>query len=1688
MIFLRKRLVRRALAVFFLIVFAQSVFVPVDAFATTNGPHMPEYTSYEAPGATDMVNLATGDFSYSLPILDVPGPEGNFSVPLSYAGGIGLEQDASWVGLGWNMNVGSITRNINGYPDDSDGDAQVVTVQDPGVRGFNASIFGVGSFGWNSEVGHYGSVSLFYFSYGWGAASHVGFAGISISGSGSVGFDPIAFAFSLPGVIGLTGTLLSAGKGAVLPELGKHLGKGFMSGIPLSTASLIASGPSAAPASTDGYWKYSRRDKNTFFIVGNVNEYWIWLDQTRAEKMYGLMYLGNAPKESYTPPGSLNMDLKIGGVSKNFNKFSRSTDELNTGSASDITYGSSSVPYPETNGPVILAPDNFSVKAMGISGVIKPQRLELGSVSVPREMTPYHERLSPVSYLTNDASYKVPFVYKGQLSNNYFHQVGSATAVNTPSFYFGISADIAVNPVPKLTYNLNDIVFENQRTKATLPASKKIPQTNYVDWLTNSEIRNGITYTAKFMDFLSGGTTVSTTSERYLFRTKATANYATTSTSDFDHLAIPATPAIISFLQGATVTLKISSYLDTQGTSNGYYEFTGLTVTSVNTGTNTFRVPDASSYFPLENKPANIEIIITSSPILPNGMGGLNALGAYVITSADGTTYHFGLPVYDYAQTTEVRNITETGKRSVVKRNAPFANTWLLTGITGSDFVDRNQNGVIDDGDWGYWVKFNYGHYTSEYTWRIPRAGFMQETNGTHESYSGGKKQLIYLNSIETRSHVALFLKGNRTDAQSAGGSPVITPLRLEEIALVTKEDYNKLVTNYSLPEFSNKFTNLSLSTQFPAGSAIRNFLNLNCAKRIIFNYNYSLCNSPSTPNNGKLTLTSISILGRNNKKFAPDYKFEYANDPDYNQSSWDGFGMYSSVGNSSKAVSQANADAESSAWSLTKIIDPLGGETLVNYERDSYSEIAGRGIDGSPTFSFNNANTTVVNPFDVLGRKLAINHNNGLAVGDRVKITGQIAYTCKGTTYSYPLNAQNLTITSVTSTSIIVDQPYYEIVNHCGPLSVGQEIQLTSCSGTVQKYNYEKKGDGHRVASIVVKDEFNAEHKTRYIYKKSDDKYSSGVMLSEPERISANSSDPIPGAPASPVVYGRVVVLEGLLTNDNDYHTKQVYEFETPHPNQYTLSESKPYEMYPLGPNFVTLTQSRIEDRSAKVGNLLSLEVFDKNGVRYSSVKNTYSSDVLNNGANNYQGYYATGTLLFDVCEKNPADPLAFRKVTKTGRTTVIEYPCFLTSTTTMIDGFTSKQENLSWDFLTGTPDQVLSTNALGQRTKSVTTQAFRETAYAEMGSKADNINNKNMLSQISSTYHYAVDESGTTIGLLGAAAQIWRNDWSNYRYFNGTTYTDTPTEGISDQNKVWRTGPSYTWRGDYSRLQSNGMHAFSESDKFVIGGSNTLWQKNSEPTMFDHYGMPVEQKDMNGFYSATKMGYGNKTKIAEATNARYNEIAFSSAEDEISGLGYFGGEVAIKSAGGNAVVVRQSAGGVAHTGDCALSLSSGYGFVYKTTSLTINKTYKIRAWANSVNGRLYYKLNNGAEVLSQAPTKQGKAGWYLIELDVKPTGTFTSLEVGVKSFSGTVVFDDFRFQPANAQMVCYVQMPLTFEFIAGGNSVSYLLNNDNLYTKYETSENGLINKVYKESIQLGGEKLVSSDQTDYRRFHINP
>ncbi|MEO0740358.1 MAG: DUF6531 domain-containing protein, partial [Bacteroidota bacterium] len=154
---------------------------------------------FEPVDITDMVNLVTGDFVYSLPLLTVPGPNGGYPLAMSYHSGIRLNQEATWVGLGWTLNVGAINRVVSGYPDDFTGASVLTSYEAEGESDDQYSVgisYGVGagsvglSFSFDSNMGFGGVNAILGIQHGFYRANAS--IGTSSSVSSGIGVGPIS--------------------------------------------------------------------------------------------------------------------------------------------------------------------------------------------------------------------------------------------------------------------------------------------------------------------------------------------------------------------------------------------------------------------------------------------------------------------------------------------------------------------------------------------------------------------------------------------------------------------------------------------------------------------------------------------------------------------------------------------------------------------------------------------------------------------------------------------------------------------------------------------------------------------------------------------------------------------------------------------------------------------------------------------------------------------------------------------------------------------------------------------------------------------------------------------------------------------------------------------------------------------------------------------------------------------------------------------------------------------------------------------------------------------------------------------------------------------------------------------------------------------------------------------------------
>jgi hypothetical protein len=160
-----KTTTRKKVAVLLLIIFFGQMIQPTVVWALTSGPKQPEFTAFEPATTTQMVDLFSGDFTYNIPLFELPGPNGGYPFNLAYHAGIGMEQEASWVGLGWSLNPGALNRQMRGLPDEFKGDDVTKTMaMKPSVTVGVGGGVGVEVFGANALKGNLG-MTLFHNNY-----------------------------------------------------------------------------------------------------------------------------------------------------------------------------------------------------------------------------------------------------------------------------------------------------------------------------------------------------------------------------------------------------------------------------------------------------------------------------------------------------------------------------------------------------------------------------------------------------------------------------------------------------------------------------------------------------------------------------------------------------------------------------------------------------------------------------------------------------------------------------------------------------------------------------------------------------------------------------------------------------------------------------------------------------------------------------------------------------------------------------------------------------------------------------------------------------------------------------------------------------------------------------------------------------------------------------------------------------------------------------------------------------------------------------------------------------------------------------------------------------------------------------------------------------------------------------------
>lgn len=931
----------RGMALGLMLLMIAELLAPTAAYALSSGPSQPEVQGFKPVGSTDMVNLFTGDFSYNIPLLDVEG----YPVNLFYQGGVTMDQEASWVGLGWNVNPGVVERNLRGIPDDLAGEKIVREMHLRPNRTFGLSL------------------GLAFELFGIDDAS---LGSLSVSASPSLNnYDGMRFETN----VGLSLRSTYAGKSAFTAGLG--LTSGSHSGLRLQPqvgfeAHQIVNGGSRYAGLNFGLSLSSREGMTniSFGLTGGVtgtkmaNQAVSNRTSTSRSKSLNASFDLGTP--TYTPQVSLPMD----NFSASFN-FTVGAEAV--GAHANTRYGAF---FSRQK----LKYDRIETPAYGYLYLERGQSARGAMLDFNREKDgPYTADQASLSIanLTNDV-----FSVSGQgVSGSYrAYRAEVGNVFDAESSCSGASASGGVEAgFGAAAHGGADILINS----LTSWSGK---------WGPYNEVNQALRYKQL---------PANSVAEKVFFRE---ANEPIVDTDDALYNALGEDkPMRFTMAQVGGYDMRLKAQLDDGDDTPDH------NVPSLNHRTK--RDPRSQVFTYLTHREVVDDLGLFPTPARPSGYE-LTVPGDHMseisVSTADGGRYVYGEPCYNMRQddvtfavapnhedatgtrvsysSTDASTGNGQGRDEYYSRSItpPYAYSFLLTAALGPDYADVDGERGPSEGDLGGYTLFGYQYQTFDgayYPWRTPAtgaAGVAQldrglgaTTDDDKGSYVYGEKEVQYLERIVTRNRIAIFELNDRDNdprqdacgVKEDGSTDATKRLRfLKRITLYDRKAYEAWQEDGA-----------------PRPEAI---------KTVHFEYSYALC--PGTPNStadgqGKLTLTKLFFTyGRSSRGVTSPYVFNYGNvgsrldNPAYEAAAQDrwgnvtvnkggalfeevnedlGFGEefdfdHRHIGTNEfpyAEQAEALADRLAGAWALRSIGLPSGGSIDVQYAADDYAFVQDR-------------------------------------------------------------------------------------------------------------------------------------------------------------------------------------------------------------------------------------------------------------------------------------------------------------------------------------------------------------------------------------------------------------------------------------------------------------------------------------------------------------------------------------------------------------------------------------------------------------------------------------------------------------------------------------------------------------------------------------------------------------------------
>ncbi len=1667
----------RLIATFFLLIFFPTL-VPSTIFASNNGPVAPEATSFEPVDATDMVNLASGDMSYVLPLLNVPSPEGGYPLALSNHSGIAMDQEAHWVGLGWSLNPGAINRAITGVPDDwkNTNTNQIVydaggvaTTYSGGISvGWGDNAYSVGLYGSYSENKTFGGTTTY--SNDIGVNANIGHVTIGLGTDGaSLGvrsYDKhMSSSLSVNQSFKGYGTSVSGD----LNIKGIGVGVSFDSKNKLSSSVSVVGSSISSNSYSKGALNVKAQSYQISIPIYAVNvslgfskaRYWTY--ENNFTKYDGSLYAGDMVGlyNNDNFPNTLAFDSY-----NSIYKF-KSDEQLDGDNLSNIAY------------------DNYSASGQGMSGSFRPAVFEQGSLinnyksgSTNNSTVSYKNGINDSFTKTIDNSLNdIHFYFDNEPSSFLKVSSGDWSSLTNPTLPIEQISPLKPALIQNGTTTIDGIVYNGYNS-----SNKRKRTGSYIETFTNKEIND------------SNGSII-VNPENYIRATAPVEGIGAFRITALDgkiyHYSLPVYQKE-QFSKSTDLTTDFNIR---------YYEKQQLKPYATHWLLTAITGPD---YFDVNQNNKVDQGDYGFWTYFDYGKWSDGYVWNTPVKSNDKTkSYEWGVKEIYYLDKIKTRTYTalfiKEERQDDLSYNLQVGNNendlawinkisrsyaqgakdgmWYYSGIYNNNI--NSSSGSILEGSYGQFIKFN-----TQKTLKLSKIVLLKNEDVN-----------LNISKVNAQPIVSSF-KGHIKFAQQFY-EWAITGQLLQNITDVPHNPG---------PWYGEFYNNV-----YDSGD-VTPILLQKAIKTIKFNYNTTNplaknSTNSNAPLKGRLTLESVDFLGKNSIQVIPPYKFGYVNDVSYDSTKEDNWGYHKD---------------RAEAWSLNKVTTPTGAEINISYESDDIDKEAvsgARGFDASLQFTFSNVNNKLrINVESESGSNNNVNFQDFFQVGTTpLDLWTSLKHDynnfgCNTRKGSVDINT-NVQVISVSSTTVVLETEMSSTYDENGGLGwlFGKIVGLKyhpnmiienydrgewgeppGCTGNptdrlVLKYSLygnkalpiaDKNGGGIRVKEISINEGNIKKNTTKYFYNvpgfgenKTDANYkSSGITSFVPQKyfkeIKFISELPSPG-----VMYEFVTVKN--YSENNSLGIVEQYNFNVLKPDISIVDDNlilpdileitKVQTLAVSGTNTINYSHYNVKDLTAALGRLKQKKIFN-------SLSQLISNEQYNfkNSNNIYQGITEES---FNTYKKvNKGGVINYRL----GVTSKIKYPSFLENVTTIQGGFTNINYFDKYDFLTG---QALETSAVssdGQSFKTKTIPAYIK--YPEMGSKVDNINNKNMLSQTAANYSYILDKSSNTWKETSVGITTWSNIWS-YKDIAGTTTTPTLAN-----EKIWRKQKSYIWNGV---KDSNGIFSGydtttgSGDDGFVWGvgqpQTNLKWKQVSETTLYDHYSAPLEIKDINGNLASTKMG-DNDTKVMAAGNAGYSEMFYAGGENIDNSNTWLEPEVSVSSP-------SQLNPTYFHTGkkSVAATNASQFGVAMKSGEHRSGK-YKVSVWVEKTNSAKARIKNNGAIVDFTESYTAGN--WVLKSGYVDVTSGNYSIYVTSVDVS-TVYFDDLMIRPVASSITGYVYNEW--------DELTHIIGNNGLATKFEYDAAGRLIKTYSEVIDDivnlgaggGGFKLVKTNA--YNNKYLN-